>query len=63
MSKSMDSKEILRYVEAFADGELDVEQNLRVLEHMAMNPTATRRVLHQQQLRQAVERVIRQVTP
>jgi anti-sigma factor RsiW len=59
----MDSKEVLRYVEAFADGELDVEQNLRVLEHMAMNPTATRRVLHQQQLRQAVERVIRQDTP
>lgn len=63
MSKPMDSKEVRRYVEAFADGELDVEQNLRVLEHMAMNPTATRRVLHQQQLRQAVDRVVRSETP
>jgi len=54
MSESMDDKTIRKYLAAFADGELEVEQNLRVLEHAAMNPQATRRVMHQQQLRRAV---------
>lgn len=45
--------EVRTFLPAFADGELDVEQNLRVLEAMAMDPTHTRRVLHQQQLRKA----------
>jgi len=47
-----------KYVAAFADGELDVEQNLELLEHMAMDPETTRRVMHQQQLRQAVDRAM-----
>lgn len=59
----MDDKEIRKYLAAFADGELDVEQNLRVLEQMAMNPDATRRVMHQQQLRQQVDRVMRAMVP
>lgn len=63
MTQPMDDKEIRQYIEAFADGELDVEQNLRVLSHMAMNPDATRRVMHQQQLRQVVERAMREMTP
>ena len=63
MPKPMDDKEVRKYLEAFADGELDVEQNLRVLEHMAMNPQATRRAMHQQQLRQAVERVMKEDSP
>ena len=58
-----DEKEIRKYLPAFADGELEVEQNLRVLEHMAMNPRATRRVMHQQQLRQAVDQSVRNATP
>jgi len=49
----MKESEIRKYLPAFADGELDVEQNLKVLEHMAMDPKATRRVMHQQQLKQA----------
>ncbi|MEM9883669.1 MAG: hypothetical protein AAF800_12215 [Planctomycetota bacterium] len=43
---------------AFADGELDREQNLRALEQMAADPTQTRRVMHQQQLRHACGRVM-----
>jgi len=58
-----DEKDIRKYLPAFADGELEVEQNLRVLEHMAMNPRATRRVMHQQQLRQAVDQSVRGATP
>lgn len=63
MPEPIDDKEVRKYIEAFADGELDVEQNLRMLEHMAMNPGATRRVMHQQQLRQAVDRALREATP
>lgn len=47
-------KECKKYLAAFADGELDVDQNLRLLEHMKMDPNATARVAHQQQLREAV---------
>ncbi|MEM6458593.1 MAG: hypothetical protein AAF710_04305 [Planctomycetota bacterium] len=43
---------------AFADGELDAEQNLRALEQMAADPTQTRRVVHQQQLRRACGRAM-----
>lgn len=52
MNKPMNNDDIRRCLWAFADGELDIEQNLAVLERMAMDPAATRRVLHQQQLRQ-----------
>ncbi|MEM7626014.1 MAG: hypothetical protein AAF333_10340 [Planctomycetota bacterium] len=54
----MKSQEARKFLPAFADGELDVEQNLRVLEQMAMDPVNTKRVLHQQQLRQACGRVM-----
>jgi anti-sigma factor RsiW len=63
MKPSMNDKDVRKYIEAFADGELDVEQNLTVLEHMAMNPDATRRVMHQQQLRQVVDRAMREMSP
>lgn len=56
MSKPMDDKQIRRSLTAFADGELDVPDTLATLEHMAMHPESTRRVMHQQQLRQAVGR-------
>lgn len=58
MSKGMTSQEARKFLPAFADGELDVEQNLRVLEQMAMDPTNTKRVMHQQQLRRACARVM-----
>lgn len=50
----MNSKECKKYLAAFADGELDVDQNLRLLEYMKMDPNATARVTHQQQLRDSV---------
>ena len=59
MSEQPDN-EARRHVAAFADGELDVEQSLRVLERMAMDPRMTRRVLHQQQLRQRTANVMRE---
>lgn len=55
--------DLRRYIEAFADGELDVETNLRILERMAMNPKATQRVMHQQQLRKLVDQAMREQTP
>jgi hypothetical protein len=63
MGQATGGNEARKYLAAFADGELDVEQSLGVLEHMAMNPVATRRVMHQQQLRQAVGRTLRAATP
>ena len=58
-----DDTDLRKYIEAFADGELDVETNLRVLERMAMNPQATQRVMHQQELRRLVDRAMREQTP
>lgn len=63
MGKAINEKEARKYLAAFADGELDVEQLLSVLDHMSMNPQSTRRVMHQQQLRQAVGRVMQHHTP
>ncbi len=56
----MDETEANKHLAAFADGELDTPETLRVLEHMAADPVVTKRVIHQQQLRQAVGRVISQ---
>ncbi len=63
MPAPIDDHQLRKYLEAFADGELDVETNLRVLEGMAMNPQATRRVMHQQELRRLVERAMREQSP
>ncbi|MEX0774879.1 MAG: hypothetical protein WD042_04090 [Phycisphaeraceae bacterium] len=63
MPKFMNDKEARKYLAAFADGELDVEQSLAVLEYMAMQPQATRRVMHQQQLRESVRRCCAAHTP
>lgn len=63
MTDSMNENEFRKYLIAFADGELDVEQNLMVLEYIAMHPQATRRIMHQQQLRQAIKRSIVESTP
>lgn len=58
MVEPIDENQARKFLAAFADGELSVEQNLRVLEHMAMNPQATRRVMHQQQLRDYISRTL-----
>ena len=63
MAKPIDDKEARKYLAAFADGELEVQQNLQMLEHMAMNPQATRRVMHQQQLRRAVGQAMKTDAP
>ena len=63
MSRSNSDIKIRKYLPAFADGELDIQQNLDVLEHMAINPMATRRVMHQQQLREAIKRTLHRHTP
>ncbi len=59
----MSAKKTHKYIAAFADGELDVEQNIAVLEVMTMSPQTTRRIMHQQQLRQAVRRHVHERTP
>jgi hypothetical protein len=63
MPEPLDDNQLRKYIEAFADGELDVTTNLRVLERMAMSPEATRRVMHQQQLHQLVDRAMREQAP
>jgi len=62
-SHEHEEQELRRFVAAFADGELDVSDNLRLLEHMAMHPQTTRRVMHQQQLRQLVQWSMRDAAP
>jgi len=47
------------HLAAFADGELGVTESLHVLERLTMDPYHTHRVVHQQQLRQAVNRAMR----
>ncbi|MEO0514956.1 MAG: hypothetical protein AAF086_06635 [Planctomycetota bacterium] len=54
----MNHEEAHHLFSAFADGELDAEQKLRVLELMAADPANTQRVLHQQQLKQACGRAM-----
>jgi anti-sigma factor RsiW len=63
MNRPTDEQNIRKFLTPFADGELDVEQSLRVLEHMAMNPPATKRVMHQQQLRRSIARYFTDHTP
>jgi len=59
----MNDNEARKYLTAFADGELDVDTNLRVLEYMKMHRDAADRVMHQQQLRDATARVMRAQSP
>jgi anti-sigma factor RsiW len=58
MAEHLDRQAVRRYLAAFADGELDVERNLQVLEQLAMDPQHTNRVVHQEQLREAVGRAM-----
>ena len=60
MTAPLDEHELRNRLAAFADGELDLDQTLRVLQRMAMDPQATRRAVHQQQLRQAVGKAMAQ---
>ncbi len=46
-----------KFTQAFADGELDVEQNLTALEHLNMCPDCARRVVEITSLKAALERI------
>lgn len=59
MSEKLDKNTI----GAFADGELDVQQNLQVMSEMAQNPDTAKQVLHQQQLRETVKRNMAEQAP
>ncbi|MEM9420041.1 MAG: hypothetical protein AAGA25_13460 [Planctomycetota bacterium] len=58
MSNGMTPQEAHELFSAYADGELNEEQSLRALEQMAADPTNTKRVLHQQQLKKACGRAM-----
>lgn len=47
----MNCREVAKFIYAFADGELDTEQNLQVLEHLNVCPTCARKVNLQSELR------------
>ncbi len=63
MAEKHSKEDPRKYLAAFADGELDVQDSLHVLEHMTMHPNATRRVMHQQQLRQMVGESMKDAQP
>ncbi len=55
----MDDKQVKCYIGAFADGELDVEQSLRVARAHGDGPAHHQaQSLHQQQLRQRTAKVM-----
>jgi len=63
MTGKTSDEQMRKYLAAFADGELDVPESLHVLEHMKMNPNATGRVMHHQQMRRLVDQAMRQDVP
>lgn len=63
MSKRLDEDEIEAKLSAFADGQLGEHESSEVLEHLAADPDAIRRVLAQRRLRQAASRSVRAATP
>ncbi len=63
MTDDLTQQEARKYLAAFADGELDVQQNLKLLDALKLDPQASARVMHQQQLRQVVGRSLRDHTP
>jgi len=58
MSQEAKDHDILKFLAAFADGELDIEQSIEVLTRLSMDRATAARVQHQQQLREAVKRVM-----
>ncbi len=53
----MNCREFRKFVGAFADGELDVTENLRALEHLNMCPVCTARVTQVNRMREALVRI------
>lgn len=54
----MNCTQFRKYVYAFADGELDVKQNLEALEHLNMCQVCVKRVSEVQNLKSAMKRVL-----
>jgi len=54
----MNCTKFQKFAAAFADGELDVEQNLQALEHLNICPDCTRQVATIQQLKTALRRTL-----
>lgn len=59
----MTQDEFRRHLPAFADGEADDGLRLRVMLYLAAHPEATAAVIHHQQLRQAIGRSMREMSP
>lgn len=58
MTEESRDHQIRKFLAAFADGELDIEQTIEILSRLSMNPATAARVEHQQRLREAVSRVM-----
>ncbi len=63
MAEPIDETNAGKYLTAFADGELDIEQSMAVFQYMCANPESALRVFGQQQLRRTLARVARNQTP
>lgn len=63
MAESIGQSDLYPYLTAFADGELDAAQNLKVLDYLAAHPEAISLMKEQQKLRLEAARVIRSNTP
>ena len=58
----MNCQQVKKYIGAFADGELDVKQNLEVLEHVNICPECAQRAEEVAQLQRALRRIWEQET-
>ena len=58
MTEESRDHQIKKFLAAFADGELDIEQSVEILSRLSMDPATAARVEHQQRLREAVSRVM-----
>ena len=52
----MNCQSFRKYIGAFADGELEVSQNLEALEHLNMCPSCAARVTNINELKEAINR-------
>lgn len=58
MTEESRDHQVKKFLAAFADGELDIEQTIEILSRLSMDPATAARVEHQQRLREAVARVM-----
>lgn len=63
MTDSNEKLDFQQQLDAFADGELEPDEKRKFLDRMAADPLLAHGVINQQELRQAVSRVVHQQTP